>query len=341
MKADSRRLPNLLRDLPRLRAICVYGDDQESIRECARRIVIAEAGTADDPFRVTACTGDDRDAAASALASPCLTGGRGVVWVRHAGDRMLPLVEQALQQDEVLLVIEYGDPTAKSRLRGLVEKHSRGCALACRRHAGEAQEEIRSALAELDVDAAPGVAEALTAQAERQGSFGRAIGIEAALYAGRGGHLALEDVLALASADSAAGLERGLLAGLRGDIGELDSTMAALLADGTAPVAILRSALFQMQRLRTMSDLVNDGRSVSEAGRWMRPPVFGQEQAMSAILARWHSDDLARAAEAIWTAERRCKTAGVPQEAVCRATLANLARLGQGAVSGKQPARRD
>ncbi len=338
MKADSRRLPTLLRDLARLRVVCVYGDDRDAVRDCARRIVITEAGRADDPFRVTACTGDDRDAVVAALASPCLTGGRSVVWVRHAGERMLPLVEQALQGEEALLVIEYGESTPKSRLRGLVEKHPRGCALACRRQADEVRDVVRLALADLEVDAAPGVVEALAAQAERQGCSASAIGVAAALYAGRRGHLALEDVSALANADSAAGLERGLLAGLRGDAGELDATLAALLADGTAPVAILRAALFQMQRLRTMAELASDGRSAAEAARGMRPRVYGQEQAVGAILAGWHSDELARAADAIWAAERRCKAAGVPQEALCRTTLVTLAR--QGAVSGGRPVRR-
>ncbi len=263
MKADTRRLPQLIRGLGQMRVVCLYGDDGEAIRDCARRLVIAEAGSPDDPFRVSECDGDNREAVAAALGSPSLSGGRAVVWVRHANERMLPLVEQALAQDGVLMVVEHGGSTTKSRVRGVVERHPHGCVVACHVQAEATRETIRTELAEFGVQTDEGVVGLLATQADSQACPGRVAGLAAALYAGRGGRLTLADASALAGGASVEGLDAGLYAGLRGEAPGLDSALTALLGDGTAGIAVLRSALLQLQRLRLMAILVTEGRSVA------------------------------------------------------------------------------
>ncbi len=328
MKTDIRRLAEVLRDLKRLRVVCLHGDDAEAIRSSARRLVAAEAGSADDPFRVSDCDGDSREAVAAALGSPSLAGGRSVVWVRHANERLLPAVERALQeQNGPILILEYGASAGRSRLRTLVETSAGGCVIACYVQAEGTRAAVRAALDQFGVTATADVVARLAAQADGVECPGALAGLSAALFAGPGGRLDLAETHELVGDPGMDGLDAALAAGLAGDPVAIDGGLSAALGEGTGGIGVLRAALVHLQRLRAMAMQVADGRTVAEAGRTLRPPLFfRQEKAAAAVLRAWTAGQLGAAARAIWEAERASKATGVPQEALCREALGGLGR---------------
>ena len=332
MKSDARRLDQVIGGLDRIRVACLYGDDTQTIRDSARRLVAAASGSADDPFRVRECDGDQREAIESALASPGLSGGRATVWVRQASERLMPVATRALSGAAgALLVLEYAASTGRSRLRTEIESHAAGCVIACYVQAEATRDAIRTVLRAWNVTADNDAVALLAARADARQCPGGQAGLEAALYAGRDGALHMPAAMELAGAAASGGLDPGLSArlnlGLAGDSAALDDGITAVLTDGGG-IGLLRGALSQLQRLRAMAVQMADGRSVAEAGRTLRPPLFFREAAsVGAALRLWQPEQLEAAARAIWQAERASKAAGVPQDTVGRDTLAGLARI--------------
>ncbi len=311
VKSDARRLPQLVRALSGLRVICLYGDDSETIRDCARRLVIAEAGSADDPFRVSECDGE-RARGDRIRPSPrrrCPVGARWC-WVRHATERVLPAVERTLDR-RPRARRRAADPGIRARPpanRGCASGWSRAPRAAwspatCRPRRPAA---IRAAeLEACEVSATPEVVGLLAAHAEAAECPARGMGLPAALYAGRGGRLDAADVAELGGAAGADGMEAGLNEGLCGGGAALDGAISAALAEGEA-IAVLRSALLHLQRLRAVAVLVAEGRTMAEAARAVRPPVFFRQEKSTALTLRsWNAEQLGAAARAVWKAERR------------------------------------
>ncbi len=328
MKSEIRRLDSVLRDLARLKVVALHGADGNGIREAARQVVAAAAGSADDPFRVSECDGDSRESVEAAMDAPGLDGGRPVVWARHAGERLLDLVRRALAAPVgPLLVLELGSVTSRSQLRAAIEQNENGCAIACGVHPAATREAVRTALDACAVEAPDEVVRALAAQADALACPGFMAGLAAALYAGPGGRLELGDLVQFSDGPALGGLDAGLTAGLAGNMARLDRALADALDGGASGVTMLRHALLHLQRLRALSIGVAQTGSLPSAIRSARyPPFFGHEQALGAALRLWTTERLGHAARALWEAERSVKAAGVPDQSPSREAVAALSR---------------
>jgi DNA polymerase-3 subunit delta len=212
-----------------------------------------------------------------------------------------------------------------------VEASAHGCVVACYAQAEATRDAVRAALVALDVQAADDVVERLAGHAAATQRSGAQAGEFAALYVGRGGHVGPDDAAALGAGsggNAELGLGAALSKGLAGDRAGLDAATELLLDDASA-IGVVRGVLMHLQRLRGMAVQVDAGRSVAEAGRSLRPPLFFREERdVAAALRAWSVEQLTAACRAAWEAERASKANGVPQEAVCRALLSGLARIG-------------
>lgn len=336
MKRDARQLPDLLARLDRLRVVCVYGDDAETGRGVMRALTEAAAGSSDDPFRVRVCDGESREEVEQALASPSLGGGRSVVVVRRAGEKLLPAAQDVLErQDAPLLILDYPAATGRSRLRALVEASAEGCALACYADPDRARTALATALRALGVAATEEAVKLLAQRATDAGVAAAAAAELAALLLPAGSRLGVAEVHALFSATGSDGLEAGLMAALAGDGAALDRAVAAALAEGTGGIGTVRLLLLCCQRLRLLALRVAGGRSVAEAGRTLRPPLFFRhEQAVAAALRRHDAARIGKVAQALWRAERAAKATGVPQDAVCGLALLAAIEVPEADIGG-------
>jgi DNA polymerase-3 subunit delta len=148
-----------------------------------------------------------------------------------------------------------------------------------------------------------------------------------ALYAGPGGRVDLDAAMACVGDAAGLSLDDAVFAAAEGDVALADRALEVAMAEGAAPVQVLRATLMHLQRLQRARAAMADGVSAEEAMRALRPPVFFQRSgAFRRALSLWSAGGLDAAAAGISDAERQCKRTGLPDVTICRAALLTLAR---------------
>jgi DNA polymerase III subunit delta len=334
MKLDARRIEAFLKDPGDTRVVLLHGEDVGLIRDRAARLVRAVAGSADDPFRVVELEREEFVRIPDELASLSLTGGRRVIRVRDATDTATAHVQKALAGKGMgLLILEAAGLVARAKLRSLVEKATDAAAIACYPLEGRALEQsIRATLATFDVtvdqDAQTWLAGQLGAdQAVTQGEIEKL-----AIYAGQGGKVDLAAARICVGDLAGLSLDDALFAATSGDVPATDRALELAMAEGAAPVGVLRAALMHLQRLQRARAGMQAGASATEAAKSARPPVFfRREAAFVQALGIWSLPTLDQACIRVWETERACKRTGSPAETLCRNAIIGLAQRGAAA----------
>jgi DNA polymerase-3 subunit delta len=329
MKLEARRVEGFLDAPGECRAVLLYGEDTGLIRERAGRLVRAVIGAADDPFRLAEL---DRDTAAripEEMASLSLMGGRRAIRVRDAGDGMVAVVQRALDGGgEALLVLEGPGLAARSKLRALLEKAKDGVAIGCYPLDGGALEQM---IARSLSDAGIGLdAPAKSWLAEHLGTDVAVTRRELeklALYVGPGGRVDVEAAQACVGDLAGLSLDDALFAATEGDLPEADRALELAIAEGAAPVGVLRALLLHLQRLQRARGAMTEGIGASEAVKLVRPPVFYKKEAsFLRAMGLWTDEALESAGQRVWEAEQQCKRTGSPAETICRRIVLTIAQ---------------
>ena len=336
MKLEPRRVEAFLHDPGVVRAVLLYGDDAGSIADRAVRLVRRVAGDTADPFRVVELGRDAGARIGAEMASLALTGGRRVVRVREATDGCAADVEAALAgPGGALLILEGHGLPARSRLRTVAERAADAVAIGCYAVEGaNLGREIRERLQDRSVAVDAAALAWLEARLAGDLAATRAELEKLALFVGPGGTADLAAARACVGDVAAVSVEDALFAATAGDVGRTDRALALALAEGAAPVAVLRSALAHVQRLHRARISSDGGATAAEAVKMLRPPLFfRREPDFLKALRLWPAARLAAAAAALWRDESMCKRTGAPAEAICRTAVLSLA-LRAAAVRG-------
>jgi len=326
MKIDPRRVPAFLKDPAGTKAALVFGEDAGLARERADALQEAVA-PGNDPFRVAEMPRDlaaRPGALAGEAAALAMTGGRRVIRVRDATDGLTPALREALEAPgEALIVIEAGELPTRSKLRQLAEAHPRAAALVCYRERGAELTATIAALLKADgVTAEPAAIAWLAGRLGEDRQMLRRELEKLALYAGPGGRLAEEDVLACIGDGSGLDLEEALVAATAGDVATADRALETAMAEGANPVQVLRALLRHVQRLHL----------AALAGiQALQPPVFFRAKpGFEKALRLWRADALEQVLAGLLEAERQSKSGGtgrpMPDAALARTALLTLAR---------------
>ncbi len=332
MKIDARRIAGFLRDPGACRVVLLYGDDGGLVRDRATALVRAVAGSLDDPFLIAELTRETAGALANEAASLPLTGGRRVVRLREATDSAVPAVQAVLDSKAPgLVVLEAGGLAPRSKLRALAEAAPEAAAIACYPEDGAVLEAtIRDVLAELGVSVQADALGWLAGQLGADRASTRRELEKLALYAGPGGRIDLDAAMACVGDMAGLSLDDAVFAAAEGDVAMADRALEVAMAEGAAPVQVLRAMLIHLQRLQRARGAMTDGASAEEAMRALRPPVFFRSSgAFKRALALWSGPALDAATAAMTEAERQCKRTGLPDTTICRAALLTLARRAQ------------
>lgn len=335
-KLDPRRLPGFLAAPdPACRVVLLHGEDAGLVRERAEALVAAVIGR-DDPFRLAELP---REAAArpgvlaGEMAALALTGGRRVVRVRDAVDGLAGAVKEALAgPGEALLVLEAGELPARAKLRALLEPAQGAAVIPCYRERGaELAGSIARLLREAGVTAEPAALDWLAARLGEDRMLLRREVEKLALYAGPGGRLNEEDVLACAGEGSALDLDEALIAATAGDIPAADRALDAAFSEGASPVMVLRAALRHVQRLHLAALAMAAGQPAGQAMDALRPPVFFRlKPGFERALRLWPPHQLAAAGDALLEAEKLSKSGSaarpIPDRVVAQTAVLTLAR---------------
>jgi DNA polymerase-3 subunit delta len=122
-------------------------------------------------------------------------------------------------------------------------------------------------------------------------------------------------------------LDDALFAATAGDLATADRALELALAEGAAPVSVLRGGLMHLQKLYRARLLMETGMSAVDAAKVARPPVFFRRlAAFTRALSLWSPASLSAAMAALSQAERNSKRTGAPDHALSRHALLTLAR---------------
>ncbi|MGE4221569.1 MAG: DNA polymerase III subunit delta [Alphaproteobacteria bacterium] len=320
-----------------VRAILVYGPDAGLVRERADAAVVSAAESLSDPFRVAELTGDalKRDPArlSDEAAAIAFTGGRRAIRLREPAESLASLIAAFLESPagDGLVVVEAGDLGPASALRKLFEGAGNAAAVACYTDDARSLEQV--AVETLGRDGITATPDALSFLVDHLGTdraLSRAELEKLVLYVGPGGRVDAETAAAIVGDTSALSLDTLIYAAGDGDLEMLDRALERCLQDGAVPVSILRAIGGHLLRLQAARARVDRGETTEQAMKSLRPPVFfkwtGRFQAQ---LRSWSLPALAKAIETVLEAERRCKTTGIPEHAVCGMALLQIAGLGR------------
>lgn len=330
MKLAPARIASFLRDPGAVRVVLLFGDDAGMIRDRAEGLVRTVAGSLDDPFLVTELPREAIGTLPDEAAGLALTGGRRVVRVRDATDAATAPVQALLKsQAPALVVLEGGSLPSRSRLRTLLEAAPDGAAIGCYPEEGRALEDtvrgtLNAAKVTIDPDAASWLVDHLGAdRASTRNELEKL-----ALYVGPGGRVDLDAAMACVGDLAGLSLDDALFAATEGDVATADRALELAMAEGAAPVQVLRVGLGHLQRLHRVRLAMDEhGVAAADAVKSLRPPLFYRRVApFNRALGLWPSGALAAAIASLAEAERGCKRTGWPDTVLCRNAILTLAR---------------
>jgi DNA polymerase III subunit delta len=322
-----------------IRAVLLYGPDAGLARERAEIVARGICPDLGDPFRVAelsaATLAGDPARLADEAAQISLMAGRRVIRVRDAGDTLAALFARFLADSggrlsagDSLVVAEAGDLPARSALRRAFDDSPVAAAIGCYPDsARDLAAVIRDACAAHRVAISRDALDFLVEHLGGDRLLTRSELEKLTLYAGDGGQIDIDDARAVVADSAALSLDDALLAAVEGDGPALDRALARVFQEGESPVSVIRALLRHLQRLHLLAAQIAAGRSVEEAMRAARPPIFFKQQdSHRRQLARWSETRLRRALDQVADAEFRMKLTGLPAETICREAMFTLVR---------------
>jgi DNA polymerase-3 subunit delta len=145
----------------------------------------------------------------------------------------------------------------------------------------------------------------------------------------------LADVEASVGNSSVLGIDRLVWLGLIGRTGDAARALDRLLAEGQAPVRLIRSFASMMMRLLPLRARVDAGEAAASVVDGVRPPVhFSQKEPMRRALERWSTEQLDAGLHLALAAELAAKRARSPDRLLVRRLIFDLQQLSSGRVNG-------
>jgi DNA polymerase-3 subunit delta len=286
-----------------------------------------------DPFNLIRLSDDDirRDAQmlADELVARSLLGGDRLIRLRVEKEASTkPILEIIADIDKGLLnpeahwIIEGGELGKTSRLRVGIEAAESAIALQLfADDEGAVEELVTKRLAAAGVAIEPTALAAFTAElpGDRRMAMSELEKLE--LYAvGLGRAVNADDVRRLASAEQPRGADDAADAAILGDAVQATLSINRFLDAGGNPISALRTLHFRMLRV---SDAVS---SNAGTGMRLRPPIFDRDwPPYQRAMRDWSTASVHRAFKRLYDAEKTCKQAGAPSDAIVRNLIHQLA----------------
>jgi DNA polymerase III subunit delta len=335
MRISARHVPAFLKQPPRaIRAVLLYGPDSGLARERADDLARSVCPNLQDPFRVVELSGSAVSADPARLADEAaqlsLIGGRRVVRVREAGDRLAALFRGFLDDapGDGFIVVEADDLPSSSALRRVFDASPRAAAIGCYPDMPrERSAVIHHVLKAHGIAVSGDAVEYLVEHLGGDRLLTRAELEKLALYAGEGGHVDVEDARQSIGDSAALEVDDAVMAAAEGDAAKLDRVLGRVFQMDESPVSLIRALLRHLQRLHSLSARLAAGATAAEAMRTARPPIFyKQEDNFRRQLALWREAELRTELDRVMRAELHMKLTGLPAETTCRQAMLAVAQ---------------
>jgi len=346
VKASPRDINNHLKSLnAAIRAVLVFGKDDGLIRE--RRDLLARqiVGDTEDPFSLCSLSpeqvAEDPVRVADEMGAVSMMGGRRLVKIDNAGDKLADAVKNALQQEsgDTLLLLTAGDLSPRSRLRKFFEAEKGVLAIACypdteenldtiitsffRRHKITAGRDVISYLAQhLGNDRL-----VTRMELEKIAFFLGARDTTGAEEESPASTLSMEDAKLLIADASTLTLGDISAATTGSDTERLAALLDKATNEGIGAIEVLRTVQFRLQQLHLVRGLVDEGVPLKDALSKLRPPLFFRDRDVFVSQLRgWPSKRLTSALNYTVRAEAACKNTGAPDFTIASKACLDICR---------------
>ena len=314
-------------------AALLFGPDQGLISETIARSIAVLAGSPADPFLIAEVTPaqlkEDEALLSDQLLTLSMLGSRKIIVVRRATDTILKPVEAALAIPDApnFLLIEAGELPPRSKLRKAFESAKNAGAAGCYADGRQSLEQVIRQMTELrGVRIQPEASQELISRLGNDRMISRSEIEKLVLYAGDGGEIKIGDVVAMVGNNADLSIENVIFDTADGKTHAADQALAHALANGVAPVQILRALQKHFQRLHMVASQLKRGATLDAAISGLRPLVFFKvRQRFQRQCRLWSVDRLAAAMVLTLEAERQCKKTGAPMTAICQRSVIRLA----------------
>jgi DNA polymerase-3 subunit delta len=319
----------------RAQAILVFGPDAGLVSERARAAAQRLADASTPPGEILRIEDTDLESDPDRLAVELLTlamfGGRKVVRTtasrRVTAQALRPLLEPGAIAGA--LVVEAGNLKPDDPLRALFERSDWAAAMAC--YADDQQSldaVVRQALAAARLDIAPDARQLLVSRlgADRALSRGE---IEKLVLYGRGKtRIEVDDVNAVVGEASELTLEKVVFAAASGDAGQALFECDRALAAGENAQTIVSASQRHFQRLHRLRAATDAGRSLEDAFRQLKPPVYFKQKTRLEVQWRmWNRERLDEALSRIARTAKMARRNSALESALTERLLLELASL--------------
>lgn len=328
-----------------LRFILFYGPDSGLVTTRAQQATAAICSDSTDPFRISRWSEDqllgDRPKLGDDINALAMMGGRRVIRIQPAGDKLAALLEPLLtpSKSDTLVIALAGELTPRSKLRKLAETSSHAVAIACYEDNVASRRSLiqtQCKQAQLSIDN-----DALEYLIENLGSdhgVSRQELEKLLLYMGppttEPRTVTLNHARAVIGDTAAWRIDDIADAMLLGKMERLERNFQSALQAGAVAVRILNVVSTSTRRIHALASEVEQGENPGSAIAKMRPPVpFFRKDIIAEQLRRWPRKRLDRALMLLSQAELECKSGIGADISLCRQAIWRIA------VAGNQSSR--
>lgn len=321
---------------PAAKVILIYGPDSGLMKERAQTIGKTVVEDLSDPFNVITLSTDILNEDPARLSDEAnamsMMGGRRLIRVEEASDKLTPLVKDYLAEpnDEALIILEAGDLNPRSSLRKLCEKEPNAAALPCyvEDERGVAQI-IRSTAQDAGKTIDPDAIQFLTANISGDRARIRSELDKLLLYKGEeASSVSLADARAACGEAGSQGLDDLIYSAAGNTPEKALRVFHKLLEEGVPFIVILRSLQNHFRRLHLTKALMEQGQSADQAMKSLQPPVFfKQADAFRGQAQRWSAKNLMGVLNRLLEIEASCKKTGAPAETLCAQAVLGISRM--------------
>lgn len=317
--------------------VLIYGPDSGLVRERADALCTAVVGDSGDPFATVTLDGDtiadSPDGLFTEASALSLFGGKRAIRVNGLADKALDTIKSLFTTIEStgipnMVVLVAGDLPAKSKIRTLFDKSPNHKSIACYNDDGRdvgkmLNERLNADNITLQPDAQKWILSHLGAD---RGNTRNEIE-KLALYAGQGGTIDLPTAMKMVGDNQALNLSEMVYMAFDGNHGGIDTHYDALIADGTAPIAIMRAITGHIAKLQLIiATAGQEKRSVSQVIGGLQPPVFWKlKPRLETHATRWHAQTLADMLTLCLQTEQNSKQTDYPVETMTNRLLHQIA----------------
>jgi DNA polymerase-3 subunit delta len=314
MKIENRDIQSFINaGLGKFRICLLYGPDEGKVREYSRALVAKLLGANPDPMNIVELTGaqldDDPARLSDELCSVSLFGGERIVLLRALERGSASIIKEAVGNPAAsTALIILGDDLAKDNgVRKWAESSPDVATVPCYMDEGAALDQIiRQSLQAAQVRTTPEVMQYLSNHLGNNRAITRSELDKIILYLGDDKELSLQLAMELVGENNERSMQDIAHAVAAGDLRTIPTLLRRLIAEGEAPVAIVRTVLRYFQKLQNMQAQIMSGKNEEEVIRASRT-FFKFIPMLRRHLGRWSLAKLPTALERLHAGERELK----------------------------------